>query len=173
MNESSLILPRDAAAGTTSPSARLTRVETDLANLRAAHSETWEELEKLRLIVMPMVTSLSTLTVLSERADRDRHRILEGLERLSERLSPIVATVTAQGIVASEHINDCERDRREQRELSTERHEENQEALRRMDSRTKRVERVYYFIFAGMALLGFLSSDLGQKIFHYLAPVAR
>jgi C4-dicarboxylate-specific signal transduction histidine kinase len=172
MSEPHHILSSDGRA-ITSPSARLTRVETDLANLRNAHSQTWEELEKLRLVVMPMVTTLSTLTVLSERADRDRHRILEGLERLSERLSPIVATVAAQGIIANEHISDCERDRRAATELATERHDENQAALRRMDNRTKRVERIYYFIFAGMAILGFMSSDLGQKIFHYLTPAVR
>jgi hypothetical protein len=172
MSEVPLILSSDTRA-ITSASARLTRVETDLANLRNAHSQTWEELEKLRLIVMPMVSSLSTLTVLSERADRDRHRILEGLERLSERLSPIVATVTAQGMIASEHISDCERDRVERAKLATERHEENQDALRLMDRRTKRVERIYYLVASAVVILGFMSSDLGVKLFQHIFPFAR
>lgn len=172
MSEVPLILSSDSRA-ITSTSARLTRVETDIANLHTRYSETWEEIEKLRLIVMPMVTSLSTLTVLIERADRNHNRIIEGMERLSERLSPIVATVAAQGIVASEHISDCERAGKEARELATERHEENQAAIRRVERMTKPLAHIYYFVFAGGAILMFLQSDLGQKIFHYLVPVVR
>lgn len=169
----SLILSNGDSRNNTSPSARLTRVETDIANLRARNSETWDEIDKLRLIVMPIVTSVSTLTVLSERHDRDSRRILEGLERLSERLAPIVGTVGAHGALLSEHISDCERDRREQRELATERHEENQTSIRRVNSATKRLSHVYYFVGAVVVLAGFLFSDLGQRLMHYLAPVVK
>lgn len=153
-------------------------METDVAALRSDQQRTWDEISKLRAAVHPMATSLTTLTMLTERAETDRGQMIAGLRELNTQLPPLIAVVHAQGARADSHIRECDRITEERIRTDSERHRENQEALdrivhsvERVVRRVARVETIYAFIGAVVILVGFLASEFGRRLIHTLFPM--
>lgn len=140
---------------------RVTHVETQCASLREDQARTWEELSKLRQAVHPMASSLTALTMLTERAEVDRGRMISTLDTLTQQLGQLVPQVREQGVTTSDHIRDCESLNERKERVDEERHRANQRRLARL-------EYVYYFGMALAAVFATMLTDPGRRILHHL-----
>jgi chromosome segregation ATPase len=170
--------PSGVLTGANSPWTRLIAVEAAVAGLSNNNERTWDEIGKLRAAVHPMATSLTTLTLLTERAEDDRMRLLASIEALGRQLVPVIEKVAVQGTRVDEHILDYREEIETRTRIDTQHHAENQasldkieDALQRAATRIARVEIIYAFIGAAVVIFGFLASDVGRRVLHHLFPL--
>jgi chromosome segregation ATPase len=170
--------PSGVITGANSLWTRLIAVEASVAGLSNNNERTWDEIGKLRAAVHPMATSLTTLTLLTERAEDDRARLLASVESIARQLVPVIEKVAIQGTRVDEHIRDYRDEIEERTHIDTRHHAENQASLSKIEnsldravSRIVRVEVIYGFIGAAVVIFGFLATDAGRRLLHYLFPL--